>query len=153
MTVSTAGIVPGIDWLGAELPQVKLAVSLNAPTDALRSTLMPVNRRYPLRALMEALRRYPTARWPITIEYVLLGGVNDAPALADKLARLLRGLRCKVNLIPFNAHRGSRFAAPAEAAVLSFQGRLQAAGLTVLIRRSQGAEIGAACGQLGDGPT
>ena len=151
VTISTAGIVPGIDWLGRALPQVKLAVSLNAPEDALRSRLMPVNRRFPLRELVAALRRYPTGRRPVTIEYVLLGGVNDAPVLAAKLARLLRGVRCKVNLIPFNAHSGLPYAAPAPAAVLAFQRRLRAAGLTAIVRRSQGADIGAACGQLGDG--
>jgi len=153
VTVSTAGIVPGIDWLGAALPRVKLAVSLNAPEDALRSRLMPVNRKYPLKELIAALRRYPcpTGRRPITIEYVLLGGVNDTPALADALSRLLRGVHCKVNLIPFNPHSGLPYAAPAPAAVLAFQKRLRAAGLTVLVRQSQGGEIGAACGQLGGG--
>jgi 23S rRNA (adenine2503-C2)-methyltransferase len=149
VTVSTAGVVPGIDWLGAELPQVKLAVSLNAPEDALRSRLMPINRRYPLRDLVAALRRYPAGRQPITIEYVLLGGVNDSPALAGKLARLLRGVRCKINLIPFNPHSGLPYAAPPGSSVLAFQERLKAAGYTAIIRRSQGAEIGAACGQLG----
>lgn len=149
VTISTAGVVPGIDWLGAELPQVKLAVSLNAPEDALRSRLMPVNKKYPLRELVAALRRYPTGRRPITIEYVLLGGVNDTPDLADTLARLLRRVNCKVNLIPFNPHSGLPYAAPGPAAVLAFQKRLQAAGLTALVRRSQGVEIGAACGQLG----
>jgi 23S rRNA (adenine2503-C2)-methyltransferase len=150
VTVSTAGIVPGIDWLGAELPQVKLAVSLNAPDDALRSRLMPVNRKYPLGVLIPALRRYPTGRRPITIEYVLLGGVNDAPALAGRLAHLLRGVRCKVNLIPFNPHSGLPFAAPAAKAVLAFRARLKETGLTAIVRKSQGAEIGAACGQLGE---
>ena len=149
VTISTAGIVPGIDWLGATLPQVKLAVSLNAPDDELRSRLMPVNRKYPLSELVAALRRYPTGRRPITIEYVLLGGVNDAPRLADALARLLRRVHCKVNLIPFNPHSGLPYAAPSAAAVQAFQRRLRAAGLTVLVRQSQGAEIGAACGQLG----
>ena len=149
VTISTAGIVPGIDWLGAELPQVKLAVSLNAPDDALRSRLMAINRNYPLRELVAALRRYPTGRRPITIEYVLLGGVNDTPVLADTLARLLRRVHCKVNLIPFNPHSGLPYAAPGKAAVLAFQKRLKAAGLTALIRQSQGVEIGAACGQLG----
>jgi 23S rRNA (adenine2503-C2)-methyltransferase len=152
VTVSTAGVVPGIDWLGAELPQVKLAVSLNAPDDALRSRLMPVNRKYPLRELLAALRRFPTGRRPITIEYVLLGGVNDSHAHAAKLVQLLRGMRCKVNLIPFNPHSGLNFAAPDEKAVDAFQRRLRAAGLTALVRRSQGAEIGAACGQLGGAP-
>jgi 23S rRNA (adenine2503-C2)-methyltransferase len=151
VTVSTAGIVPGIDWLGAELPQVKLAVSLNAPEDALRSRLMPVNRKYPLAELVAALRRYPTRRRPITIEYVLLGGVNDAPALALTLARLLRRVHCKINLIPFNPHSGLPYAAPTAAAVHAFQQRLRAAGYTALVRQSQGAEIGAACGQLGGG--
>ncbi|HEY5997979.1 MAG TPA: 23S rRNA (adenine(2503)-C(2))-methyltransferase RlmN [bacterium] len=151
VTVSTAGIVPGIDWLGKTLPQVKLAVSLNAPEDALRSRLMPVNRNYPLRELIAALRRYPTGRRPITIEYVLLGGVNDSPALAARLAHLLRGLRCTVNLIPFNPHSGLPFAAPAEAAVHAFQARLRGAGCAAFIRRSRGGEIGAACGQLGGG--
>jgi 23S rRNA (adenine2503-C2)-methyltransferase len=151
VTVSTAGIVPGIDWLGAELPQVKLAVSLNAPDDALRSRLMPVNRKYPLGELIPALRRYPTGRRAITIEYVLLGGINDTPAHAAALVRLLRGVHCKINLIPFNQHSGLPFAAPAAAAVQSFQKRLKAAGLTALIRQSQGTEIGAACGQLGGG--
>lgn len=149
VTISTAGIVPGIDWLGAELPRVKLAVSLNAPHDALRSRLMPVNRKFPLTELVAALRRYPTGRRPITIEYVLLGGVNDTPVLADALARLLRRVHCKVNLIPFNPHSGLPYAAPGQAAVLAFQKRLRAAGLTALIRQSQGVEIGAACGQLG----
>jgi 23S rRNA (adenine2503-C2)-methyltransferase len=150
VTVSTAGIVPGIAWLGAELPQVKLAVSLNAPEDALRSRLMPINRSYALKNLVGALRRFPTGRRPITIEYVLLGGVNDSPALADRVARLLRGVRCKVNLIPFNPHSGLPFAAPSGADVLAFQARLKRAGMTATIRKSQGAEIGAACGQLGE---
>lgn len=149
ITVSTAGIVPGIAWIGSELPQVKLAVSLNAPDDELRSRLMPVNRRYPLAELIAALRRHPTGRRPITIEYVLLGGVNDAPAHAARLARLLRGLRCTINLIPFNPHSGLPFAAPAADAVHAFQGRLKSAGLAAIVRRSQGADIGAACGQLG----
>ena len=151
VTVSTAGIVPGIDWLGAELPQVKLAVSLNAPDDALRTRLMPVNRKHPLGELMAALRRYPTARRPITIEYVLLGGVNDAAPHAAHLARLLRGVRCQVNLIPFNPHSGLPFAAPSAGAVRAFQSRLKKSGLTAIVRKSQGAEIGAACGQLGEG--
>jgi len=149
VTISTAGIVPGIDWLGAELPQVKLAVSLNAPNNALRSRLMPVNGKYPLSELVAALRRYPTGRRPITIEYVLLGGVNDTPVLADALARLLRGVHCKINLIPFNPHSGLPYAAPGQATILAFQKRLRSAGLTALVRQSQGGEIGAACGQLG----
>jgi 23S rRNA (adenine2503-C2)-methyltransferase len=149
ITVSTAGIVPGIAWLAEALPRVKLAVSLNAPEDALRTSLMPVNRKHPLKDLVAALRRYPTGRHPVTIEYVLLGGVNDARGMAEKLARLLRGLKCRVNLIPFNPHSGLPYPAPTEKAVLAFQKELRAEGYTAIIRKSQGAEIGAACGQLG----
>jgi len=148
VTISTAGIVPGIDWMAAHLPQVKLAVSLNAPEDELRSRLMPVNRRHPLRELLAALRRYP-ARRRITVEYVLLGGVNDSPAMARRLARLLHGVRCKVNLIPFNPHSGLPWRAPDEETVRRFREVLRRAGYTATVRRSQGDEIGAACGQLG----
>jgi 23S rRNA (adenine2503-C2)-methyltransferase len=149
VTVSTAGIAPGIAWLAERLPKVKLAVSLNAPDDALRSRLMPVNRTHPLRELLAVLRRHPATRHPITIEYVLLGGVNDAPEQARRLAGLLRGVRCKVNLIPFNPHSGLPFAAPGEGAVLAFQEELRRGRVRATVRRSQGAEIGAACGQLG----
>jgi 23S rRNA (adenine2503-C2)-methyltransferase len=152
ITVSTAGIVPGILWMAEHLPQVKLAVSLNAPEDALRSRLMPVNRRYPLRDLISALRRHPTGRRAVTIEYVLLGGVNDGTDLASKLVGLLRGVRCTVNLIPFNPHSGLPWKAPAPADVSAFQSVLRAAGMTAIVRKSQGSEIGAACGQLGAAP-
>jgi len=150
ITVSTAGIVPAIDRMGREMPSVNLAVSLNAPEDSLRDRLMPVNRKYPVAMLMKALRRYPEGRKRLTIEYVLLGGTNDSPAMAGKLAGLLRGLRCKVNLIPFNPHSGLPFSAPSEAAVQRFQDVLKRAGYTAPVRRSKGAEVAAACGQLGD---
>jgi 23S rRNA (adenine2503-C2)-methyltransferase len=149
ITVSTAGIVPAIDRMGREMPSVNLAVSLNAPEDSLRDRLMPVNRTYPLAVLMDALRRYPERRRRLTIEYVLLGKTNDSPVMARKLARLLRGLRCKVNLIPFNPHSGLPFSAPSEEAIQRFQDVLKQAGYTAPVRRSKGAEVAAACGQLG----
>jgi 23S rRNA (adenine2503-C2)-methyltransferase len=149
ITVSTAGIVPGIDRMGKEMPPVNLAVSLNAPEDDLRDRLMPVNRKYPLADLIASLQRYPAGRKPLTIEYVLLGGTNDSPAMARKLAKLLRGLRCKVNLIPFNPHSGLPFSPPEERAIQRFQDILKRSGYTAPVRRSKGAEVAAACGQLG----
>jgi 23S rRNA (adenine2503-C2)-methyltransferase len=151
ITVSTAGIVPGIVRMGKELPAVNLAVSLNAPEDSLRNRLMPVNRKYPLADLVGCLRRYPESRRRLTIEYVLLGGTNDSPVHAKKLARLLRGLRCKVNLIPFNPHSGLPFFPPAEDAIQEFREILRKAGYAAPVRRSKGAEVAAACGQLGRG--
>ncbi|MFH1059507.1 MAG: 23S rRNA (adenine(2503)-C(2))-methyltransferase RlmN [Pseudomonadota bacterium] len=148
VTVSTVGLADRLADLGRSTP-ASLAVSLNAPDEALRSRLMPINRRFSLATLKAALLAYPlkpTRR--ITLEYVLLGGVNDRPAQARQLAMWCRGLRCKVNLIPFNPHEGAGFNAPAEADVLAFQAVLLENNLTALFRRSRGAEIGAACGQL-----
>lgn len=148
VTVSTVGLADRLATLGGGTPAA-LAVSLNAPNDALRSRLMPVNRRFSLATLKAALLAYPlkpTRR--ITLEYVLLGGVNDRPEQALELALWCRGLRCKVNLIPFNPHEGAGFQAPDEATVLAFQRVLIDNNLTALFRRSRGAEIGAACGQL-----
>ncbi len=148
VTVSTVGLADRLATLGANTPAA-LAVSLNAPNDALRSRLMPVNRRFSLATLKAALMAYPlkpTRR--ITLEYVLLGGVNDRPEQALELAMWCRGLKCKVNLIPFNPHEGAGFQAPDEATVLAFQRVLIDNHLTALFRRSRGAEIGAACGQL-----
>lgn len=149
ITVSTAGVIPGIDLLGREFPSVNLAVSLNAPDDSLRSRLMPINRRYPLDELTAALRRYPVGRRRITIEYVLLGGTNDSPEQARALARLLRGLRCKVNLIPFNPHSGLPYSPPTEEGISRFREILHRAGYVAPVRRSKGGDIAAACGQLG----
>lgn len=151
LTLSTAGLVPQLRRLGSESP-VNLAISLHAPDDALRSTLMPVNRTYPLSALMSACRDYPLPpRKRITFEYILLEGVNDSSAHARSLVKLLQGVRAKVNLIPFNPHPHSPFKRPADARVLAFQEVLQRANLTALIRQSRGADIGAACGQLAAG--
>jgi 23S rRNA (adenine2503-C2)-methyltransferase len=149
INVSTAGVIPGIERLGRELPAVNLAVSLNASEDSLRSRLMPINRRYPLADLMAALRDYPVGRRRITIEYVLLGGVNDSPEAAGRLVGLLHGLHCKVNLIPFNPHSGLPFAAPAEESIKGFHETLKKAGFAAPVRRSKGTDITAACGQLG----
>ena len=149
ITVSTVGLVPGIEKLGREGLRVNLAISLHAATDEVRTRLMPVNRAFGLAALMAALRRYPLApRQRIFFEYVLLDGVNDSPEDARQLARLLRGLRAKVNLIPFNDWEGAEFRRPPLPRILAFQSVLLDAGITTTVRWSKGEDIGAACGQL-----
>ncbi len=149
ITLSTAGVVPEIAKLGESGVGVNLAVSLNAATDEVRDVIMPINRKYPIRELIRALKEYPLEpRRRITIEYVLLSGVNDAITDARALAKLLRGLKCKINLIPFNEHPGSDYRAPDEYAVLAFQQVLHDKGYTAFIRQSRGADILAACGQL-----
>ena len=129
---------------------VKLAISLNATTEEQRSQLMPINRKYPLRNLLDACRKVPLAnRDRITFEYVLLRGVNDSEEDARRLTRLLKGIRAKVNLIPFNEHPQGPFQRPSEEAVQAFRGILMGGGFTAMIRQSKGADILAACGQLG----
>nr|WP_246325211.1 23S rRNA (adenine(2503)-C(2))-methyltransferase RlmN [Dissulfurirhabdus thermomarina] len=148
ITVSTCGLPRQMLELGRSL-DVGLAVSLHAPDDELRSRLMPVNRRHPLAELLEACRRYPLPRRRrITFEYLLLAGVNDAPAHARRLADLLRGLRAKVNLIPFNECPGIPFRRPSDHRVEAFRQVLLEAGLNATVRRSRGTDIAAACGQL-----
>jgi 23S rRNA (adenine2503-C2)-methyltransferase len=151
ITLSTAGLIPQLRRLGSESP-VNLAISLHAPDDALRSELMPINRKYPLSELLSACREYPLPpRKRITFEYILLDGVNDSPKQARELVRVLHGVRAKVNLIPFNpVDSDFRFdyRRPSEARILAFQEVLQQAQLTAIIRQSRGAEISAACGQL-----
>ncbi|MGH7326345.1 MAG: 23S rRNA (adenine(2503)-C(2))-methyltransferase RlmN [Candidatus Rokuibacteriota bacterium] len=149
ITVSTVGLVSGIERLGRENLKVNLAISLHAASDEVRSRLMPVNRSWNLAALMEALRRYPLApRQRMFFEYVLLDGINDAREDAERLARLLRGVRAKVNLIPFNDWEGSGFRRPPLPRILAFQSILLDAGITTTVRWSKGEDIGAACGQL-----
>ncbi|HSF04594.1 MAG TPA: 23S rRNA (adenine(2503)-C(2))-methyltransferase RlmN [Methylomirabilota bacterium] len=149
ITVSTVGLVPGMERLGRENLKVNLAVSLHAATDEVRSRLMPVNRSWNLAVLMDAVRRYPLApRQRVFFEYVLLEGVNDAPEDAQQLARLLRGIRAKVNLIPFNDWEDTSFHRPPLARILAFQSTLLEAGITTTVRWSKGEDIGAACGQL-----
>jgi 23S rRNA (adenine2503-C2)-methyltransferase len=151
VTVSTAGLAPLIPRLGAEV-RVNLTVSLNAVDDATRSRLMPVNRRYPIKELLSACKLFPLPRHRrITFAYVLLAGVNDGPAQARELTRLLAGFRAKVNLIPLNPHPELPFAAPEPARVLEFQEIVRQANYPVFIRESRGQDIAAACGQLAGG--
>ena len=153
LTVSTVGLVPGIEKLGREDLRVNLAISLHATTDDVRSRLMPVNRSFDLAALMAAVARYPLAsRQRVFFEYVMLEDVNDTADDARRLARLLRGLKAKVNLIPFNDWEGAKFRRPPLARILSFQSVLLDAGLTTTVRWSKGEDIGAACGQLRESP-
>src|SRR2546430_1062638 len=149
ITVSTVGLVTGIEKLGRENLRVNLAISLHAASDEVRSRLMPVNRAWNLEALMAAVRRYPLApRQRVFFEYVLLDGVNDAPEDAQRLARLLRNVPAKVNLIPFNDWPAADFRRPPLARILAFQSILLEAGITTTVRWSKGEDIGAACGQL-----
>ncbi len=148
VTISTAGLVDKLPALARATPAA-LAVSLSAPDDELRNRLMPINRRWNLAALKKALAAYPlkpTRR--ITFEYVLLGGVNDRPEQAAALAAWLKGLPAKVNLIAFNPHPGAAFDPPAPEAVEAFQAELIARHVTAMVRKSRGADISAACGQL-----
>jgi len=128
---------------------VNLAISLNAADNQTRSKLMPINQKYPLEELLDACRRYPLqGRRMLTFEYILIGGVNSSRAMALKLCRLLKGIRCKLNLIPFNEFPGSPYRKPAEKEVLSFQQALIDNHFTTIIRKSHGEDIMAACGQL-----
>jgi 23S rRNA (adenine2503-C2)-methyltransferase len=149
ITLSTSGLVPRMLELPAKAPDVNLAVSLNATTDEVRSRIMPINRTYPIKDLLDACRRYPLKpRRRITFEYVLIGGLNDTLADAKRLVKLLRGIPCKVNLIPFNPHDRSSMKRPSEETVLAFQKIITDSNMTVLIRESKGQDILAACGQL-----
>ncbi len=150
VTVSTSGLVPEIERLGAEFGgQVALAVSLHAPDDALRSSLMPINKRYPLRELIASLERYPLSpRRRITIEYTLIRGINDGDSHARELARVLRKVPCKVNLIPMNPVPGTGFEMPLPSRVEAFHARLREQGYNVFVRKQRGDDIAAACGQL-----
>jgi 23S rRNA (adenine2503-C2)-methyltransferase len=150
ITLSTAGLVPGIDELATLSERPLLAVSLNATTNELRNELMPINRRYPLEALVAALERFPCRpRERITVEYVLLAGVNDGPDDATRLADLCAGFPHHVNLIPFNPHLGGRFCAPEETRVEAFAAAIVRRRPTlVTVRRSRGRDVDAACGQL-----
>jgi 23S rRNA (adenine2503-C2)-methyltransferase len=149
ITVSTVGIVPAIERLAAEDVMPRLAVSLHAPTDEQRAALVPVNRKYPIADIIEACRRFPPARrGRITFEYVLLAGVNDAPDDARRLAALVQDLRVKVNLIPLNPAAGIPFERPSDERIDAFGRTLAERGVTVMVRKSRGRDIRAACGQL-----
>jgi 23S rRNA (adenine2503-C2)-methyltransferase len=149
ITVSTCGLVPGINRLGREM-NIKLAVSLNAPDDDIRNALMPINRKYPLKELLEACRTFPLHKGErITFEYVLIKGINDQDQHAQNLAKLLAGIRSKINLIPFNPHKAIPMLPPSEETVLRFQDILIKKHFTAIVRKSRGNDILAACGQLG----
>ena len=149
MTVSTAGIVPAIYDFGLEPVRPKIAISLNASNDDLRTRLMPINRKWNLEKLMAAAREFPLRnREKMTFEYVLLDGVNDSAENAREVVELVRGLRAKLNLIALNPGPGIDFRTPAQDRVLQFQNILRAAGVPAFVRRPRGRDIYAACGQL-----
>jgi len=149
ITLSTSGIAPKILELPGKAPGVNLAISLNATTDTVRDYIMPVNKTYPLKVLMEACRKFPlSAKRRITFEYVMLKGVNDSDGDAKRLVKLLKGIPSKVNLIPFNPYEGSEFDRPYDERVIRFQNILIGGHLTAIIRKSKGQDILAACGQL-----
>jgi len=149
MTVSTAGIVPAIHDFGLEPVRPKIAISLNASNDDLRTRLMPINRKWNLEKLMAAAREFPLRnREKVTFEYVLLDGVNDSAENAREVVELVRGLRVKLNLIALNPGPGIDFTTPAQERVLQFQNILRAAGVPTFVRRPRGRDIYAACGPL-----
>jgi 23S rRNA (adenine2503-C2)-methyltransferase len=149
ITVSTAGVASRMAELGAAVP-VRLAVSLHATTDAVRDRLVPLNKRFPIAALVEACARYPVARRDrISFEYTLMRDVNDSLEDARRLAQLARKARAKVNLIPLNEHPGTPFRCPEDARVEAFTEAVAACGVTATVRRPRGSDIYAACGQLG----
>jgi len=149
MTVSTAGVVPRIYDLGAEPVRPKLAISLNAPNDELRTLIMPLNKKWNLEKLLAAAREFPLRnRERLTFEYVLLRGINDSDAHARELAELVRGIKAKVNLIALNPGPGIDFKTPEELRVFEFQKILTDAGVPAYVRRPRGRDIYAACGQL-----
>lgn len=150
ITVSTAGVVPAIDKL-SERHDVQLAISLHATGDELRNDLVPINKKYNLKSLMEACRRFMTKRSPrsrLTIEYVMLAGVNDSKQDAEELIKLLDGISVLINLIPFNPFTESGYKTSSNNAVRRFQDVLMKAGVTTVIRKTRGEDIDAACGQL-----
>jgi 23S rRNA (adenine2503-C2)-methyltransferase len=149
ITLSTAGLVPKLERLGAENVRPNLAVSLNAASDSVRDAIMPINRKWNIGKLLAALRAYPLEqRRRITFEYVLLAGVNDSLRDAAQLAKLLRGVKCKVNLIPWNPHPEAPYARPAPAVIDAFQSECKRLGLPTYVRTPRGDDIDAACGQL-----
>src|SRR5882724_7817973 len=151
ITVSTVGLVTGIERLAKENLRVNLAVSLHATSNEIRDRIMPVNRGFAIEELLAACRRFPLPfRQRMTFEYVLLDGINDSVEDARELARLMKGIRAKINLIPFNDWQGAGFARPPLPRILAFQSALLERGITATVRWSKGEDIGAACGQLSE---
>jgi len=149
ITLSTAGITPKILTFGRKSPSVNFAFSLNATTDLTRDRIMPINKKYPFKSVLAVLREYPLeSKRKLTIEYVLIEGLNDSSEDAQRLVKLLSGIRCKVNIIPLNPYEGSTMKRPEEAQVLAFQAILMENGIRAFIRESRGRDILAACGQL-----
>lgn len=150
VTLSTSGVVPALDRLKDRI-EVSLAISLHAPNDALRDQLVPVNRKYPIKELLDSCHRFMEGkanREKITIEYVMLDGVNDSDELARELAVLLKDVPCKVNLIPFNPFPETRYKRSSNNRIHRFRDILESAGLIVMTRKTRGEDIDAACGQL-----
>lgn len=149
ITISTCGIIPGIRRLAQEGMQIELSVSLHAADDATRSRIMPVNRKYPLKELLKGCGDYAesTGR-QVTFEYILISGLNSGLQNADRLGTILRGMNCKVNLIPFNAVPGGEWTAPGRAQTREFRERLMKSGVQATLRMPRGQDIDAACGQL-----
>lgn len=149
VTVSTVGLVPAIRKLAQSDVAVSLAVSLNATTDEVRSQVMPINDRFPISELLAAIKEFPVGpRKKVTIEYVMLGGINDTTADMQRLAKMMRGLPVKINLIPYNDNAGLGFDSPSKEWVHAWQRYLNTQGHQAFIRWSKGADIAAACGQL-----
>jgi len=150
VTLSTSGMVPAIYRMLEDKLPCNLAVSLNATTDAVRDQIIPINRKYPIAQLMQAVRDYIQQRdnKRVLIEYVLLAGINDSLEDAHRLCELLDGLHCTINLLPFNPYPGAEFERPDDAVVSAFQAVLVKAKLLAIVRQSKGRDISAACGQL-----
>ncbi|MBI3354123.1 MAG: 23S rRNA (adenine(2503)-C(2))-methyltransferase RlmN [Nitrospirae bacterium] len=149
VTLSTAGLIPQMEMLGKEGITVNLAISLNATTDDVRNKIMPINKKYPIKELVAACKKFPLPkRRRITFEYVMLKDINDTKEDGERLCKLLKGIRCKVNLIPFNEYSGSDFKRPDDETVEKFREILMGHHLMAITRKSKGAEILAACGQL-----
>lgn len=150
LTISTAGVVPAIDRM-SQFTDASIAVSLHAPNDALRNELVPVNKKYPIDVLLKSVKSYLdqlSDKRKATIEYTLIAGVNDRKQHADELIDILKGLPCKINLIPFNPFPGSGYKKPSNTEVRTFQDWLSKAGCLVTVRTTRGDDIDAACGQL-----
>lgn len=149
MTVSTVGLIPAIKRMSKEPEQVGLAVSLHAPDDALRDEIVPINKRYPIATLMQAVRDYiQTTNRRVTFEYALMDNLNDSDTQADQFAALLQDLLCHVNLIPLNPTPGSPWSGSPDERVYAFRDRLKAAGISTTVRLRRGVDIAAGCGQL-----
>ncbi len=150
LTVSTSGIAPAIKKLADEKLHPRLAISLNAPTDDLRTSIMPINNKYPIAVLMDAVKAYQCkVKERVTFEYVLIKGFNDSVQRASQLVKLLRGFKCNVNLIEYNPHPGCKFKGSEKDVISKFSDILESAGIETAVRFRRGRAICAACGQLG----